>query len=69
MFDEIRLSSMYDAKGNWLLCRFCKHLRSFVEKPTCTAFPDGIPEEILSGRDLHKKPLPGQTNDLVLTPW
>ncbi len=66
---EKRLQSMYDAKGNWLLCRFCKHLHNFIGEATCAAFPEGIPEEILSGKALHKQPFPGQENDLVLTPW
>jgi hypothetical protein len=61
--------SMWDSKGNWLYCRFCKHLQNFIGEARCTAFPEGIPEEILSGKTIHKKPLPGQENDFVLTPW
>ena len=31
----------------------------------CEAFPDGIPGEIISGENLHSKPLPGQGNTIV----
>lgn len=32
---------------------------------TCNAFPRGIPWEILSGKDMHLNPLPGQENEIV----
>ena len=54
---------------NWNFCRFCRHLNSLIDKPTCNAFPEGIPQEILSGKIIHKDPLPNQKNDIVLTPW
>ena len=31
----------------------------------CTAFPDGIPDEIAYGDNLHLEPLKGQGNDIV----
>lgn len=38
-------------------CVKCKHqIRGTF---TCKAFPDGIPEEVLSGRANHCKPYPG----------
>lgn len=64
-----RVPSMYDSEGNWLLCRFCRHKQNFIGEATCAAFPEGIPEEILSGKAMHKKPFPVQENDLVLAPW
>lgn len=33
--------------------------------PYCKAFPEGIPEEISIGENLHTEPLPEQGNDLV----
>jgi hypothetical protein len=60
---------LWDSLDNWSFCRFCRHLNSLIEKPTCNAFPEGIPHEILSGQIIHKNPLPNQTNDIVLTPW
>jgi hypothetical protein len=44
-------------------------LNSLIEQPTCNAFPEGIPPEILSGKIIHKSPLPNQKNDIVLAPW
>ncbi len=31
----------------------------------CDAFPDGIPDEITYGNNLHLKPLPNQRNKIV----
>lgn len=39
-------------------CQTCVH-RSQVLHNICTAFPDGIPAEILEGRNDHKKPFAG----------
>jgi hypothetical protein len=45
--------------------RVCKHLRGVVgddeegQRVTCAAFPDGIPDEILDGRNLHLESYPG----------
>ena len=36
-----------------------------TETDYCDAFPDGIPYEIVSGKNLHSEPLPGQNNDIV----
>ena len=38
------------------LCRSCKH---FGEGPGCAAFPDAIPDGILSGEIDHTKPVDG----------
>ena len=47
-------------------CPSCKHLNEWNgEAETCKAFPDGIPEEILMGKNKHKRKLPDQDNDLV----
>ncbi|NUQ82957.1 MAG: hypothetical protein HUU10_15240 [Bacteroidetes bacterium] len=43
-----------------LICNKCIHQRAFA----CAAFPDGIPDEILTA-NAHHQPLPGQGNDLV----
>lgn len=37
-------------------CVRCRHKH---DGPTCTAFPDGIPEETLSGDNDHTQPYPG----------
>lgn len=48
-----------------LICFKCKNFTL----EGCPAFPDfEIPEEITSGENKHKKPLPGQGNDIVFTP-
>jgi hypothetical protein len=46
-----------------LICFKCKHYKRF--KVGCAAFPDGIPDEIVSGENEHKEPLEGQGNNLV----
>lgn len=47
-------------------CYECKHGYglNFV-KPSCEAFPDGIPAKIFYEGNPHTKPLPGQKNDIV----
>ena len=37
-------------------CFFCSH---FIRDFKCKAYPDGIPEEILSGEHDHKNPYKG----------
>lgn len=38
------------------MCGLCLH---FWGLDSCTAFPEGIPEEILHGPNNHKEPYPG----------
>jgi hypothetical protein len=48
-------------------CMHCRHYfddededsERFNEPSACDAFPDGIPEEIFFGRNLHKEPYHG----------
>lgn len=46
-----------------LICNKCKHFRNIGGG--CDAFPDGIPDEITSGENLHSHPLKDQENDIV----
>ena len=48
-----------------LLCNICKN---YLYDLTCEAFPDGIPEEIITGDNDHLSPLPEQENDIVYDP-
>jgi len=54
-----------DYMGNWHYCRFCKHLHSLIGKPTCNAFPEGIPKELITGPIFHNKPMFDQENDIT----
>jgi len=47
-------------------CFYCIHLDE--KEWVCSAFPNGIPEEILTGENDHTKPLPDQENDIVYAP-
>lgn len=49
------------------ICFQCKHFD--IETSTCIAFlPGEIPDEIALGDNNHKKPLPGQENEIVFEP-
>lgn len=49
-----------------LICMSCKHFKQF--EGGCTAFPNGIPDEITSGENEHSDPLKEQDNDIVFEP-
>ncbi len=59
---------LWDSMDNWHFCRFCIHLHSLTGEPTCDAFPEGIPKELISGPIFHDKPMLGQKNDIVFAP-
>ena len=59
---------LWDSRGNWHFCRFCKHLHSLIGNLTCDAFPEGIPKELTSTLILHDKPMLGQKNGIVFAP-
>tara|TARA_R110001606_G_C15234854_1_gene635519 strand:- start:44 stop:232 length:189 start_codon:yes stop_codon:yes gene_type:complete len=42
----------------------CINCRNYLGDLSCMAF-DEIPDEILSGKNEHNKPLPNQKNDIV----
>jgi hypothetical protein len=42
-----------------LICTLCVHLDAESGLSRCSAFPDGIPDEILSGSKSHVKPYDG----------
>jgi hypothetical protein len=41
------------------ICLICTRAGGAFEWPTCLAFPLGIPQEILDGKNDHSKPYPG----------
>lgn len=45
-----------------ILCNNCKN---YIGDLKCLAFPDGIPEKILTGELDHEKPIEGQSNNFV----
>lgn len=47
------------------LCNRCIH---YLGDLKCAAFPKGIPDEILEGKNDHSKPLKGQKNKIVFEP-
>lgn len=46
------------------ICFLCKNYKG-GKTYKCSAFPDGIPNEILFGENDHSEPLPDQNNDIV----
>ena len=48
---------------NGMLCGYCQeHLSGTI---SCNAFPDGIPDKILSGIIVHDELMSGQTGTIV----
>jgi len=53
--------------------RNCRHLIGVdqpngdesIEVPVCEAYPDGIPDDVAWGKDLHLVVRPDQDNDVV----
>ena len=50
--------------GQAPVCLECKHLY-LVKGFKCAAFPKGIPDIILFGKNKHLHPLPDQDNEIV----
>ena len=47
-------------------CYKCKHFEEYhTIKTSCSAFPKGIPNEILREGKKHNKPLPNQKNNII----
>ena len=45
------------------VCNKCKHFDSF--EYICLAFPNGIPDELLSGEAKHDEVIKGQTGETI----
>ncbi|MBF83491.1 MAG: hypothetical protein CL489_03340 [Acidobacteria bacterium] len=45
------------------ICRFCKYWKEGIDHPqglqTCEAFPEGIPDPIFTGKQMHFEPIRG----------
>jgi len=41
------------------MCMSCTHLNRTANDKSCKAFPEGIPEEILTNQHDHHEPYPG----------
>jgi hypothetical protein len=47
------------------VCHNCKH---YINDLKCSAFPEGIPTDILSGENDHSEPTEDQITDIVYEP-
>lgn len=43
----------------------CANCKNYVGDLKCFAFPNGIPNSILTGRNIHNKPLKGQIIPII----
>ena len=59
---KFKLDDRHYEQGS-IICDFCKHC--LIRHYNCEAFPEGIPEEILEGKNRHSEPLPNQRNNIV----
>lgn len=50
------------------ICLKCIHFREDFNGLNCDAFPKGIPDVILLGKNDHSEPLPEQKNEIVFEP-
>lgn len=60
----------------YCLKRGCKHYKGIIqpgsselsERPVCVAYPQGIPDRIAYGKDLHLEVRPDQKNGITYEP-
>jgi hypothetical protein len=71
--DNLKQNIMSDIIGHneplvKIACNSCKHInREDFKHFSCSAFTD-IPKDILSGYNMHTKPVEGQKNNIVYEP-
>lgn len=53
---------MSEIVSGYAMCLFCKHLK---DGWVCPAFPNGIPNDIISAENDHSEKHPDQKNDIV----
>ena len=46
----------------------CLQCKNYERGGKCSAFPEGIPIKIISGKFVHTKKFPNQENDIVFEP-
>lgn len=56
--DRHEILNMYASQ-----CAYCKHFHA--EDYYCPAYPNGIPDDLLNGKELHNKVRTGQTGNVV----
>ena len=65
---KFKHTKKFVSRGNQFTAPVCGNCVYDYKDGTCKAFPDGIPDEILSGKNKHRKPLLGQDNNLTYEP-
>jgi hypothetical protein len=47
-------------------CNTCRHFEGVRNgQPSCPAYKDGIPDDVIFNDVVHNKPLPGQTGVII----
>ena len=68
MKNKLRLTKPHTIEDNVSPCKSCKHYYEVEDNDKCSAFPEGIPKDILSGKRGHFILIGNEVNGLKYEP-